>query len=113
LVPTAGAGEEPEPEPTNSIVAFASVALWSTVFDVAPSIAVFTVASSATVFTTATFASATSSVFFTAVASSVVHASTTFPVITDAAVEASLAVEVDLSPSDPPGALDATALGSG
>jgi hypothetical protein len=65
------------------------------------------------VFTTAIFAAMTSSAAFTAMASSAILASVAFLAIVDVATEASLAVEVDLSPSDPPCVVDAAALRSG
>jgi hypothetical protein len=120
MVPTARAGEGPEPEPADFIVAFIPTAPRSAVFTmdfvVASSAIVFTVASSATIFSTAssaTFAVTTSSTAFDTVDSSVVLTSVAFSAIADVAAEASLATEVDPSPSDPLGAINAAALGSG
>jgi hypothetical protein len=69
---------------------------------VVPRYVVSTVASSSVVFAVASFAAALAAVLV----------SIAFSVAT-AAAEASLAIEVDLLLPDPPGAIDATTVGSG
>jgi hypothetical protein len=46
LVPTAGVGEEPEPEPTDSTVALTPAAPWSAIFIAASSTTIIVVATS-------------------------------------------------------------------
>jgi hypothetical protein len=89
------------------MVAFAPTAPWSVVFTFVSSTAIFTTAS------LAIFVAVASFVAFATMASSVVLTSVAITTITDATAEASLAVEVDLSPSDTLGAVDAAALRSG
>jgi hypothetical protein len=105
LVPVTGAGEELEP--TDSMVAFTSIAPWSTVFIMASSISIFTMASLAT-FTVAALSAAA----FAAMASSVVLVSAAFSA-TAAATETSLAIEADQLLLNPLGAIDVATLGSG
>jgi hypothetical protein len=65
LVPTAGVGEEPEPEPTDSTVALTPAAPWSAIFIAASPAAVFAAASSTAIIVVASstgFAVAASSV---------------------------------------------------
>jgi hypothetical protein len=105
LVPVTGAGEELEP--TDSMVAFTSIAPWSTVFIMASSISIFTMASLATFTVTALSTAA-----FAAMASSIVLVSAAFSA-TAAATETSLAIEADQLLLNPLGAVDVATLGSG
>jgi hypothetical protein len=143
LDPTAGAGEEPELEPTDPTIVFMAVAPWSAVFIAAASTDAFTTASLAgfvaTTLSTATFIAAALSVAsfsvaalsvvaFTATALSIATftAAATFATVTSsvvivsvassvvvAAAETSLAVKAGLLLSDLLGIVDAATLGSG
>jgi hypothetical protein len=114
LVPVADVGEEPEPEPAESMAPFAPAAPWSAVFTTTLSVVVFPTASFAAMASSATaFTVTASSAAFAAVASSAILALTAFSAVADAANEAYLAVEVHSIPSDPSGAVITTALESG
>jgi hypothetical protein len=114
LVPSVGVGEELEPKPADSMVAFAPAAPWSAVFPAASSAVIFTTtAFTATTLSAAAFTIMASSVAFAVTTSSTILTLAAFSAVVDAATEASLVVGVDLSPSEPSGIVDVTALAAG